>query len=217
MMLLRRLVLIPLAFGLGPISALALTWETTQQNVTIQPGVTQTIVEFPFKNDSASPVSLIDVKTGCDCSVPELNKDPVRPGEAGVLKVRYQSGRSPGTKHVSVVVRASDSDTPTTLRFVATVPPVVSLTPVLLRWSRADAATPKEVLIRQAGGTKVSGVKLINTPPTVVAEIKAGEEPSTWILSIAPVAMDASLTARVEIEADVEGRPVTYAAYAVVR
>lgn len=203
----------------GSPAAQALTWEAPEQSVKIEAGVSEAIIEFPFKNNASVPVTLVDVKTGCECSVPELPKQPIPAAGSGVLKVRYRPGTSPGTRQVSVQVRTDETGDAanTTLSFKATVESVLTIAPVLTRWSRSDPVTPKKVTISGTGVAPITRVALAPLPATVTATLAPGPNPATWILSVAPVSTETNLTVKVAIEAEVNGRSLSYSAYVIVR
>jgi len=46
---------------------------------------------FGFSNIGKSPLIIQNVKTGCGCTVPEWTKKPIRPGEKGQLKIKYNA------------------------------------------------------------------------------------------------------------------------------
>ena len=49
--------------------------------------------EFHFKNTGETPLVISHAKGSCGCTVPEWSKEPVGPGEEGVIKVRYATNR----------------------------------------------------------------------------------------------------------------------------
>lgn len=66
--------------------------------------------EFTFTNDGTSPIIISEVKPTCGCSVAEFTKTPVKPGEAGSIKVTYDASvKGPFTK--SFIVK-SNTNTP---------------------------------------------------------------------------------------------------------
>jgi Protein of unknown function (DUF1573) len=51
------------------------------------------IVEYDFEyiNTGKSDVLINDAKSTCGCTVPEYTKEPIKPGEKGVMKVKFNS------------------------------------------------------------------------------------------------------------------------------
>lgn len=51
---------------------------------------------FEFANESDSVVSIIGALSACGCTIPSYPKEPVHPGEKGVVSVKYDTaGRPP--------------------------------------------------------------------------------------------------------------------------
>jgi len=48
---------------------------------------------FAFKNDGNAPLQITNAKGSCGCTVPSYPKEPIFPGEAGVIEVRYDTKR----------------------------------------------------------------------------------------------------------------------------
>ena len=199
-------------------SANALTWETTTREITLDLGTTEWIAEFPYRNDSTAPVTITDIKSGCDCSVPERPEKPIPAGGKGVLAVRYKPGTQPGLRAVAIEVRTDDAAAPTALlQIKATLEPLLTIQPVLLRWTRGEPATAKRVTLRATGRAPITALVLPKTPETVTAEITPGDESGSWILTLAPVSTENTLTVRVPVDAETGGKKVPHAVYAVVR
>jgi hypothetical protein len=44
---------------------------------------------FEFSNSGKTMLIISDVKTSCGCTVPEWSQKPIRPGEKGIIKIKY--------------------------------------------------------------------------------------------------------------------------------
>jgi len=59
--------------------------------------------EFVFKNTGTEPLLITNARGSCGCTVPDWPKDPIRPGETAVIKIKYDTKRSgPISKTVTV-------------------------------------------------------------------------------------------------------------------
>lgn len=65
-----------------------------------------TLVEhvFTFKNTGDAPLILTQVTASCGCTTPEYSKHPVAPGEAGEIKVIFDSTGQVGKQHKVISV-----------------------------------------------------------------------------------------------------------------
>jgi len=63
-------------------------------------------VEFSyrFKNTGTQPLIVTNVSASCGCTVPEKPEAPIKPGETGFIKVKFNSEGRPGATHKSVTV-----------------------------------------------------------------------------------------------------------------
>ena len=67
--------------------------------------------EFKFTNTGKSPLIISNARGSCGCTVPTWPKEPIKPGESGVVKVKYDTNR-PGPINKSVTI-TSNAKTPT--------------------------------------------------------------------------------------------------------
>ena len=60
--------------------------------------------EFVVTNTGDSPLLLLRAASSCGCTVPEFQKEPIRPGQKGIIKVTYHAKGRPGpfTKSVRI-------------------------------------------------------------------------------------------------------------------
>lgn len=65
---------------------------------------------FEFENTGKKPLILTDVRSSCNCTVPEWPEQPFKPGDKGKIEVEYDT-RRPGkfTKYVYVQSNAKNS------------------------------------------------------------------------------------------------------------
>ena len=48
---------------------------------------------FHFTNKGTEPLTITSAKGSCGCTVPSYPKEPIAPGESGVIEVRYDTNR----------------------------------------------------------------------------------------------------------------------------
>ncbi len=51
--------------------------------------------EFTFKNNGKMPIAISKVGTTCGCTTPAYTKEPIKVGEEGTIKLRFD-GKTPG-------------------------------------------------------------------------------------------------------------------------
>ena len=64
------------------------------------------IVEFNyrFKNTGSMPLVISNASASCGCTVPEKPEQPIKPGEVGFIKVKFNSEHRVGKAHKTVTV-----------------------------------------------------------------------------------------------------------------
>ncbi|MBS1526024.1 MAG: DUF1573 domain-containing protein [Bacteroidetes bacterium] len=63
--------------------------------------------DFKFTNTGKSPLIITDAKASCGCTTPNWPKTPVKPGEAGIIKVIFDSSGKNGLQDKQIVVTAN--------------------------------------------------------------------------------------------------------------
>ena len=83
---------------------------------------TEGTTESKFKNVGKEPLIITETHGSCGCTVPTAPKDPIKPGETAVIKVKYATDRV-GAFEKTVTV-TSNADTPSkVLKIKGTVKP----------------------------------------------------------------------------------------------
>lgn len=63
--------------------------------------------DFAFTNTGKTPLIITSASGSCGCTVPEYPHDPVLPGQAGTLKVTFNSAGKSGHQEKSVTIVAN--------------------------------------------------------------------------------------------------------------
>lgn len=81
--------------------------------------------EFKFKNTGKEPLLIQNCQASCGCTVPIWPKDPIMPGQTGIVKVKYDSNRVGAfTKTVTVTSNAKTNPKMITIKGKIDAPPV---------------------------------------------------------------------------------------------
>lgn len=63
---------------------------------------------FKFANTGTAPLIIHQALASCGCTVPDYPKDPIAPGDSGVINVTYNGqGKFPGTFKKSITIRSN--------------------------------------------------------------------------------------------------------------
>ncbi len=67
------------------------------------------IVEFNyrFKNTGNKPLVITNATASCGCTVPEKPEQPIKPGDTGFIKVKFNSDHRVGNAHKTVTVSSN--------------------------------------------------------------------------------------------------------------
>jgi hypothetical protein len=64
-------------------------------------------VTYRFKNTGTKPLIVMDVTASCGCTVPEKPKEPILPGNEGLIKAKFDSRDKPGPNTKTLTVLAN--------------------------------------------------------------------------------------------------------------
>lgn len=69
---------------------------------------------FKFKNNSKKPIAITNVKSSCGCTSPSWSKEPIQPGESGIIDVVYNTN-IPGAFNKTIQVFSTAKNSPVRL------------------------------------------------------------------------------------------------------
>jgi hypothetical protein len=64
-------------------------------------------VVYHFTNTGTRPLIISKVEPGCGCTVAETPKEPIAPGNEGLIKAAFDSNGRIGSQHKSIMVYAN--------------------------------------------------------------------------------------------------------------
>ena len=70
----------------------------------------QVSTEFKFTNTGEADLIISKIETSCGCTVPEYDKDPVKPGERGSVRVRFDSNGKSGTQYKTIRIFSNSKE-----------------------------------------------------------------------------------------------------------
>lgn len=91
---------------------------------------------YPFENKGKATVTVTEVKSGCGCTVPELEKKVYAPGETGVLRAVFTVGQRQGEQRQTITVQTDQGAH--TLRLVVDLPQRLQINPRIMIFSGAQ-------------------------------------------------------------------------------
>ena len=66
--------------------------------------------EFGYTNVGDADIVISKIETSCGCTVPEYDKDPVKPGERGSVRVRFDSNGKGGTQYKTIRIFSNSKE-----------------------------------------------------------------------------------------------------------
>lgn len=80
------------------------------------------VCSFTLTNKGTEPLIINNVRASCGCTTPDWTKDPIKPGDKGEVKVKYNT-RIQGAFSKSIVVTSSGTPQSVYLRVKGVVKP----------------------------------------------------------------------------------------------
>ena len=194
-------------------TARALQWTGTEAGLRPQADGTMPVASYPFRNDTAAPVTITQAVATCDCTLIDLAKKTYAPGESGVLVVRFDpTGRSGTVSRTIKVVTDEPGALSQLLKLTAELPEVLTFTPRDLSWVAGEKPEAKsvDVLVNVREGLELAAswanqpdfkVELVTVAPRTHYRVKVtppeGAKPQQAVIllrSVGAVPAGAGLT-----------------------
>ncbi len=79
--------------------------------------------DFEFTNTGEAPLIISNASGSCGCTVPQWPREPIAPGETGIIHVEFNSNGRPGNQTKTVTLNANTMPNKKVLRINAMVNP----------------------------------------------------------------------------------------------
>jgi hypothetical protein len=196
----------------------ALTWDKSVVDIEVEAGTPELRIDIPYHNKTDKPVVVTEVKSGCGCASVEWPESAIPAGGSGALTVVYKPGDRQGPQVASLVVKTDEGDSATTtLNLRIQIVRVVSVEPVLVSWQKGSEPQARLINLKKVGSAPVRILGVKSAKEGLRAELKPGATADTWDLVLTPNSTTEAATTRVEIQAEVRGRPMIFVVFGIVR
>jgi Protein of unknown function (DUF1573) len=213
-----RFILLLFLGSVTPIFA-QLKWDQPRQKLSVKPGEKAVTAKYRFTNNSGSPVTIVDVRPSCGCTIATLTKKTYVPGESGEIdaKLNFAGHTGHQEKWIYVTTNAAGTE-PTLLTLAVDIPPDITIEPQFVMWRIGDPLTPKTIRVVVPAGfpTKILAAQTDNPAIRVqLQEVMTGKQ---WEVKVTPAETKDLVKAIVSIRTDYPAeKPATYSVYARVQ
>jgi hypothetical protein len=188
-----------LIFGLLPSLAFAqLKWTQPSKDFVRLTTDLKTEVEFEFSNPGTTHAKIVDIKSSCGCTTPELQKREYAPGEKGSLRATFVFGGRTGQQRKVITVRTADGLVQLLELNVAIAKPIHA-EPGLVFWRVGDVPDAKRVTLKVPDGIVARATKATSNNPRISVRLETAPD-ATQVLSISPADTSKRESAELTVE-----------------
>jgi hypothetical protein len=98
-----------------------LKFDDTKKNGGFLKEGTPLVLEYKFTNTGTEPIIITDAKAACTCTTIDFPKQPIKPGEKGVIKVTFDTKGKMDRQDRTVELFSNAAGAPHQLRFKCVV------------------------------------------------------------------------------------------------
>jgi hypothetical protein len=161
---------------------------------------------FSFTNTGTSPWEIVSVEPDCGCTVANVARPTVTPGETGDVLARFTVADRVGRHEKHLVVYARDaagknqSEPVARLTLVINLPELVRITPARLTWALGEEREPKTMLVEAASAEMpIEHIRAKSTQALFKPEVRTLEPGRRYEVAVAPTSTEILLTAHLAI------------------
>jgi hypothetical protein len=152
----------------------ALEWKDSRLLLEPPAGAREAGAVFVATNRGTAPVRITDVQSACGCTVPELERTELQPGESATIRAVYHVGVRHGRQSVTISVFTDEGRSePYALTLDVVIKPGVEIAPRLVFWKLGDEPFAKTVRITLVEDFRVVDVE--SAGPEFSVELLPGE------------------------------------------
>lgn len=131
---------------------------------------------FTFTNSGDTTLEILDHRATCGCTVPEISKRSLLPGESATIKVVFHPAHKRGQQNQTVTLMTNSPEQPQVpLTITANVRPMTWADPVVAHFSRIEKGDPRTIQIDVYSRVPDFKVEAVNMTNDVVFRAAASE------------------------------------------
>lgn len=218
----RRLVFalaLPLCFA-APAAFAALEWASSTIAIEAGPLDEKADVRFSFTNSGPEKITVTEVSSSCNCTVPTLEKRVYAPHEKGEIRAIFNFRGSVGHQAKTITVTTDEKGAHEyTLTLQVNIPQLFDVSPYFVSWKKDDAPEPRPVTIRALHPEIIRPVSVESQDNRFTAKLeKVGDAPETYRVLIEPKSTDVVMTVSIIVKTNFpEADPRVITLYGLVR
>lgn len=198
-----------------PVSALE--WKEETISVTTAPFQTVQEAVFEFTNTGDKPVTILEVKTYCDCLEATANQKIYEPGATGVIRAKFRVGDRAGVYGRDITVSTDETPYPIHLRMRIEIPEVATLSPRIVSWGSNEPTTEKSIDLQTAPNLEIAFSEAVSTSPDILARLETITAGHQYRIHLKPRRTDQPVSAAIRINGcDAANHSVVLSVYANV-
>jgi Protein of unknown function (DUF1573) len=164
-------------------------WAQTVKSLDATVYETAVQAQFTFTDVGNNPVTVLQVKPSCGCTIYKLSKTILYPKETGQLDLVIQLGNQVGQFDKTVAVITDDgsgSDLTTILTIKINLPSPLTISPAFVSWQRGKPATPQVVRITWRGKTPIHITSITSSHRVIHTSLAPAKDGDGYNLTIWP-------------------------------
>ena len=178
-----------------------LAWEKQEIEVNSTTLLEKVSAEFHFTNVGVEAVTISNIQTSCGCTTADLNKKYYKPGESGMIKVKFEIGSRTGFQQKYILVRTdSPNEAYTQLTLKVHLPEVLKIEPDLLQWKLGETNELKRITLKTTGIVPLKVIGVESNHKGIEAELKVKESGRFYEVTVKPLKLDEPIRASLKIQ-----------------
>ena len=161
-----------------------LTWSCTETNVVVHPLQASVTVGFKFVNSSSKLIRIKKITSACGCVSGKVNIKEYKPGESGMVWVRFNLEKRHGAQRKGVVVQTS---TERKILYISTIiPKTFVLSKKRLDWKHGEKRIEKSCRIINKGKIPFRLERIVTKQKKVATRLKTIRDGFEYQLFVKP-------------------------------
>jgi hypothetical protein len=146
-------------------------------------------------------VKITSVHASCGCTTAALAKETVAPNESGEITATFTIGERSGVQNKTITVRTDDPTEPATiLKLKATIPQLLQVAPMFVRWTANDELNPKTITVDVDPEYSVEKINVTSTDKSIKTEVAPVPDKKEFRITVKPTESGRPINASLKIE-----------------